>query len=104
MKKGNDDLKLILDRLEEIAQLLRGNMISPWLTTQEAATFLRCSLSKIDEMTKLGLLPFRRLDPTATRSPRLYHRRDLTAFLVTSRNPRESRLSPAEKRLVETLL
>ncbi len=96
------EIQGIRERLNEILQLLQAGQ-SPWKTTREAAHFLRCSESKVEQLTAKGLLPFRRLDPTAPRSPRLYHRRDLTTYLVTGRS-RESRLSPAEKRLVEELL
>ena len=89
--------------LEEILRVLRAGQ-TPWLTTRGAAQFLRCSESKVEQLTARGLLPCRRLDPTSPRSPRLYHRKDLTAYLVTGRNPRESRLSPADKRLVEDFL
>ena len=37
-------------------------------------------------------------------SPRLYHRKHLTSFLVAGKNPIKHRLSPEEKRLVEELL
>ena len=103
MKTGNDDLNLILDRLEEILEILQESR-SPWRTTKGAAGYLQCSSSKIDELTAKGLLPYRRLDPTSPRSPRLYHKRDLVAYLVAGRNPQNSRLSPSEKRQVENLL
>ena len=97
------DVKEIREMLDEILQLLQAGQ-SPWKTTREAAQFLRCSESKVEQLTSKKLLPFRRLDPTTPRSPRLYHRRDLTAFLVAGRNPYESRLSQAERRLIEELL
>ena len=98
------DLQLILARLDDLGRWLDGKHVSPWLTTAEAATYLRCSPRKIEDLTGKGLLPYRRQDPTCPRSPRLYHKRDLTAFLITGRNPQQHRLSPEEKRQVETHL
>ncbi len=102
MKIGRE-IQEIRERLDEVLQLLQAGQ-SPWKTTREAAHFLRCSESKVEQLTSRGLLPFRRLDPTAKRSQRLYHRRDLTAFLVTGRNPKERHLSAQERRMVEELL
>ena len=103
----NDDItdtKLILAHLDDLVRLDGGEMLSPWLTTIEAARHLRCSVRQIDRLTHLGLLPFKRQDPTSSRSPRLYHRKHLTAFLVTGRNPIEHPLTAKEKREVEELL
>ncbi len=97
------EIQEIRERLDEILQILEGGQ-SPWKTTCEAAHFLRCSESKVEQLTARGLLPYRRLDPTAPRSPRLYHRKDLTAYLVTGRNPHEHHLSAQERRMVEELL
>lgn len=98
------EIGLILNRLDDIARRLDGSHVSPWMTTQEVAKYLRCSPRKVEELTQLGLLPFQRQDPTCPRSPRLYHRRHLTAYLVAGKNPVKHRLSPEEKRLVEELL
>ncbi len=98
------DMAMILTRLDDISRQLQGQHSSVWYTTKEAAAYLRCSVSKINQLTDRGKLPFKRQDPTTSRSPRLYHRKDLTAFLVTGCNPRKRRLSPEEKRLVEELL
>ncbi len=97
-------MDLVLSRLDEIARQLDGKVSTPWFNIQQAASYLKCSVSSIDRMSRRGVLPFHRQDPTSARSPRLYHRRELTAFLVTGRSPRSHRLSPAEKRLVEELL
>ncbi len=98
------DMALILARLTDLARRLDGGHVSPWMTTQEAARYLRCSPRKVEELTRLGLLPFQRQDPTAPRSPRLYHVKHLTAYLVAGRNPVKHRLSLEEKRLVKELL
>ncbi len=98
------EMGLVLNRLDDIVRLVQGKHVSPWMTTQEAAGFLRCSTRQIDNLTDRGLLPFRRQDPTSSKSPRLYHRKYLTAFLVAGKNPVKHRLSPEEKRLVEELL
>lgn len=98
------DMTLILARLDDIDRRLDGNHVSPWLTTQEVARYLRCSPRKVEQLTRLGLLPFHRQDSTCPRSPRLYHRRHLTAYLVAGKNAVKHRLSPEEKRLVEELL
>ncbi len=97
-------MDLILNRLDDLARQLNGHVSTPWLTTQEAARYLRCSISQIERLTRQGLLPFHRQDPTSVRSPRLYHRRELTAFLVAGRNPVEHRLTAEEKRQVQELL
>ncbi len=98
------DTALILARLDSIDQRLDGKHISPWLTTKEAASYLRCSPRQIESLTAEGLLPYKRQDPTCSRSPRLYHRKHMTAYLVAGKNPVKHRLSPEEKRLVEELL
>jgi len=76
---------------------------SPWLTTSEAAGYLRCSVSQIDRLTKSGQLPFSRQNPNSQRSPRLYNRHHLDAYVVTGKNLQSQRLSPEEKRLVKQL-
>jgi len=77
---------------------------SPWLTTKEAAAYMKCSVRKLEGITSAGLLPFRRKDPTAPKSPRLYHEKYLTAYLVIGRNYSSERLTAAEKREMEELL
>ena len=103
MSEVVDMISLVLNRLDALARLLEGVCVSPWMNTQEVADYLRCSPRKVEELTRLGLLPFKRQDPTSPRSPRLYHRRHLTAFLVAGRNPVTHRLTPAERREVEAL-
>lgn len=98
------DLGLILNRLDDLARMVQGKHVSPWKTTQEAADYLRCSPRQIEQLTRRGLLPYRRQDPTASKSTRLYHVKHLTAYLVAGRNPTTQRLTPAEKREVEELL
>lgn len=98
------DFKIILTRLDDLTRLIQGQHVSPWLTTAEAAAYLKCSARQIEKLTRLGLLPYQRQDPTADKSPRLYHRKHLTAYLVAGRNPQTHRLTPAEKQLVEDLL
>lgn len=100
----NSEISLVLNRLDDLARLVQGHSTSPWMTTVEAADYLRCSTRQIERLTSQGLLPFHRQDPTSRRSPRLYHRRHLVAFLVAGRNPVATRLSPAEKRQVAELL
>lgn len=98
-------LEILSNQLLRIETLLEGACgISPWLTTAEAASYLRCSVSKIEQLTKRGLLPFQRQDPTHSQSPRIYHRKYLLAFLITGNNCEKHRLSAEEKRLVEELL
>ena len=99
-----DDAGLILARLDDLAKMIAGKHISMWLTTAEAAVFLRCSVTQVERLTRAGLLPFHRLNSTAGRSPRLFHRRHLTAYLVAGKNPVKHRLSPEEKRQVAELL
>lgn len=93
----------ILARLDGIEAAL-ARKIGPWLTTLEAADYLRCSARKLEDLASRGLLPFHRQDPTLPKSPRLFHRRHLTAFLFTGRNPVTHRLSNEEKRKVDELL
>ena len=104
MSTSPADMGLILARLDSIDRRLDGKHVSPWLTTVEAAAYLRCSPRQIESLTARGLLPFKRQDPTKSQSPRLYHRRGLDAYLVAGRNPVTRRLSPAEKQEVEELL
>ena len=98
------DQEMILARIDELLSLIQGLATSPWMNTREAAAYLRCSLSKINRLADRGLLPYRRLDADAPRSKRLFHRRDLTAYIITGRNPGTYRLSPAERSLVDQLL
>ena len=97
-------LGLILNRLDDLVRLVGGEKFSPWLTTVEAARYLRCSTSHIERLTRQALLPFKRQDPAASRSTRLYHRKDLVGFLVTGKNPTVHALTPLEKKEVEELL
>lgn len=99
-----EELNSILNRLDNIEYLLREQFNSPWMTAKEAAWFLRCSVTQINRLASVGLLPYRRQDPTAPKSPRLFHRKDLTAYLVTGRNPARKPLSKEERRMVEELL
>lgn len=103
---GSDalELGLVMTRLDELSRILRGQRESPWMSTSEAAAFLRCSESKIHKLVAAGDLPFYRQDPSVARSPRLYHRKHLTAFLVTGKNPTVRRLTATEKQEVEELL
>lgn len=97
------EVKQIRQMLEEILEISQESR-SPWRTTKGAAAYLRCSPSKIEALTNLGLLPFYRQDSTAPRSPRLYHVKDLTAYLITGLNPQKHHLSAQERRIVEELL
>ena len=94
---------LILKRLDEIVELLNAQNRSDWLTTRDVAEFLKCSVSKVNQLTSAGLLPFSRLDPVARKSPRLYNRKHVMAYLVAGRNPVKHRLLPEEKRMVRDL-
>ncbi|MCH8908518.1 MAG: helix-turn-helix domain-containing protein [Candidatus Heimdallarchaeota archaeon] len=89
-------------KLERIIELLEGSR-TPWLSSKEAANYLRCSSSKLEDLTTSGLIPFRRLDPRSPRSPRLFHRWDLDAYLVAGRNPHSSPLSASERRQLKEL-
>ena len=77
---------------------------SPWLTTSEAAGYLRCSVSQMERLTKSGQIPFSRQNPNFLRAPRLYHRNHLDAYLVTGKNIQSQRLTAEEKRLVKQLV
>ena len=77
---------------------------SPWLTSSEAANYLKCSLSQIERLTKSGQLPFSRQNADSDLSPRLYHRRHLDAYLLTGKNLQSQRLTAEEKRLVKQLV
>ena len=99
-----NEVGLILARLDDIARRLDGSHVSPWMNTKEAASYLRCSVRKVELLTRLGLLPYHRQDATRSKSPRLYHRKHLTGYLVSGHNPATHRLTPAEKREVKELL
>ena len=96
-------MDLILTRLGELDRRLDGKHVSSWLTTSEAAEFIRCSVSQIDRLTKAGQIPFSRQNPNTQRGLRLYHRSHLDAYLLTGKNLQSQRLSPEEKRLVKRL-
>ena len=98
------DMSLILNRLDNLSRTIQGQIVSPWMTTQETAKYLRCSTRQVEKLTRLGLLPYSRLDPTASKSCRRYHRKHLTAYLVAGKNPQSHRLTPAEKQSVKDLL
>ena len=91
-------VNMILARLDDLGRRLDGSHVSPWMNTQEAASYLRCSVRKVEHLTRLGLLPYHRQDATRSKSPRLYHRRFLTAYLVAGRNPVQPRVSPVVER------
>ena len=103
MTKPLADTKLILERLDDLINRMEGPVSSPWFTTAQAAQYLRCSRRKIEDLTRRGLLPFTRQDPTSLQSPRLYHRRHLDIYLITGKNLQSQRLTPEEKRLVKQL-
>lgn len=98
------DTEMIMARLDELTSLIRGRVTSPWLTMAEAATFARCSKRKIEQLCALRHLPDFPLDPSLDRSPRLIHRKHLTAFLLTGKNAKTQRLSSEERKLVDELL
>jgi excisionase family DNA binding protein len=97
------DEDLILSRLERLIEEIRASHTSPWLTTAEAADYLRSSVRHIERLASQGLLPFKRQNPGFPKSPRLFHRKHLTAFIVSGKNPVTDRLTPAEKREIEAL-
>ena len=103
MTKPLADTKLILDRLNDLISRMEGPVSSPWFTSAQTAQYLHCSRRKIEDLTRRGLLPFSRQDPTSPKSPRLYHRRHLDAYLITGKNLLSRRLSLEEKRLVKQL-
>ena len=100
----DQDVGLLIARLDEIGCFIQQNLASPWMNTADAAKFLRCSVSQIEKLTNAGRLPYYRLNPTAPKSPRLYNRRHLTGFIISGKNPVATRLSPAEKRQVAELM
>lgn len=97
------EFEMILERIDRIESTLVGQR-TPWMSTSEAAKFIRASTSLIEKLTRAGDIPFYRQNPGSVRSTRLYHRRDLTAFLITGKNARADQLSPQEKKDVERLL
>lgn len=98
-----NDSKVILDRLNQIERLILDGVGSPWLQTKEAAAYLRCSLSKFEDLSQRGRFPYCRLDVSAPKSRRLYHRKHLAAYLLTGKNARVDRLGNREKKMVEEL-
>jgi len=97
------EVEQILARLDCVETALTRK-IGPWVNSAEAADYLRCSPRKVEALTRRGLLPYKRQDPTVPKSPRLYHRRELTAFLITGKNPETHPLTKEEKMRVEELL
>ena len=104
VSESSEEFGLILQRLNEIERLLLRTHVTPWMTSKEAAAFLRISTSKLDTLVAKGLIPYRRIDSEIPKSQRLFHRRDLVGYLVSGSNPQTHRLSPSEKKLVEELL
>ena len=97
------EFEMILARLDQIESELVGHR-PPWMSTSEAAEFIRASTSLIEKLTRAGKIPFYRQNPNAARSSRLYHRKDLIAFLITGKNAQADQLSPQEKKDIERLL
>ena len=97
------ELQAINKKLDEI-QSAQAKLITPWLTSREACAYLRCSASKLENLTSAGMIPFRRLDPRFEQSPRLYHRKDLVKYLVSGRNLTSKTLTAQERRIVEELV
>ena len=104
MNDSRTGLDLVLNRLDDLAQRIEGLYPTPWLTTAGAARYLGCSVRQVERLTDKGLLPYSRLDPTASKSSRRYHRKHLDAYLVAGKNPQSHRLTHAEKQIVKDLL
>ena len=102
-----DKLKFLIDRntkqLDRILELIEGSS-APWLNSRETAVYLRCSPSKIEDLTNSGLLPFRRHVSRLARSPRLYHKKDLDRYLISGRNPAAKPLTASERRILKDLM
>jgi len=103
MTKVEEKLDTLIDEIRTLSGTIRGSGQLPWMTSKEAACYLRCSVTKLEDLTKAGMIPFRRLDSRSTRSPRLYHRIDLVKYLVAGRNHDTEPLSVSEKRRVKEL-
>lgn len=99
----SNEIAMILQRVENIEHLLLGGHVTPWLTLEEAARYLRCGKRKIEELLASGKLPYVRLDPSLKKSPKLIHRKHLAAFLLTGKNSESDHLTAKEQRLVEEL-
>ena len=54
-----------------------GNGPAPWMTAEEAADYLRCSISRLRKLTMLKLVPAHRDGGRV-----LYQREDLNAFIA----------------------
>ncbi|UCH11494.1 MAG: helix-turn-helix domain-containing protein [Fidelibacterota bacterium] len=105
MYYGPSDTEVILMHLDSLEELfIKTVPTTPWMTTKEAAEFLRCSVSKVEQLVYKGLLPYKRLDVTCERSPRLFHRKHLAGYLVAVRNPERYRLPPTDQKKVDDLL
>ena len=99
-----DKIDLILSRLDDLARVVQNNRVSPWFSAIDAARHLRVSESTINRLADRGLLPYYRVNPAAPKGQRRFHRRDLTALVVTGRNAQQQRLSRSEKLRVDELL
>lgn len=104
MSESVADMGFILSRLDDLVQRMAGLNPTAWLSTEGAARYLGCSVRQVELLTDKGLLPYSRLDPTASKSCRRYHCRHLTAYLITGKNPTMYRLTSREKKEVEELL
>ena len=95
---------LLLEILSKINSLVdHSSADTPWLTTREAATYLRCSVRKVDQLSATGLIPYKRQDHTLHQSSKLFHRKQLTAFIVAGKNSSKQRLTTSERKQVDEL-
>lgn len=70
-----------------------------WLTVSEAAIYIKCGKTKINELLSRGLIPYYRLDKTK-RSKRLILKHDLNKYLLSLN---KIRLTENEKYLLNII-
>jgi len=103
MTKVEEKLEMLIEEIRNLPDKISESSMNPWMTSKEAARYLRCSVSKLEDLTSAGMIPFHRLDPRSRRSARLYHCKELATYLVTGRSLQANPLTASERRQVKEL-
>ncbi len=91
-KSDNYLLQLILDRIDELQNLLRKKR-KPFLTIQEASEYLGISKNTLYGYTSKGILPFYKL-----RNRKIYFKiSDLNNFVLSPKNRTEDSIKTGKK-------
>jgi len=69
-----------LDRIDQRLSVIEEQQNSPWMTIQEAAQYVRLSVSKIRKLVRTDSIPYRRLP--GDKSKVIFSRRSLDLWLI----------------------